>query len=342
MQHRTKLIAAYFHTKRTEQLRELLAATDAHFHKEGRWVEGNIAALAEACNGAELYPQAIGYFKEAISQRQRHNHGITLGDTVLSSWYQGLSHAHNLLGQTKEAVDAASAAVVCWGPNQREREYALNALHAALNQSPDLDAYVKQLDAETALSGQDSPLLRKMIGRVYKEKGKHAEALKNLQLAVALQPNDKEVHQWLIATYDALGQKEDGTRQLLKQIDFDRHDLALYTNLADRLKDNEGEAQRAATSIIEAGPTEAENHAAYAELLQTRNRWDEAIPHWQQVAELRRLEPTGLLKLASAQIHEKQWDHARKTIRKLQQTQWPSRFNNVEPETRQLQMKLPK
>ena len=79
-----------------------------------------------------------------------------------------------------------------------------------------------------------------------------------------------------------------------------------------------------------------------AELMQARNRWDEAIPHWKQVAELRRLEPTGLVKLATAQIHEKKWDDARTTVRQLQQTSWPARFNDVEQQTRALQEQLPK
>ena len=108
------------------------------------------------------------------------------------------------------------------------------------------------------------------------------------------------------------------------------------------MKDNEAEAERAATSIIESAPNESESHTALAELRQKQNRWAEAIPHWERVAELRRLEPTGLLKLTEAQLHEKQWDEARQSIGKLQKTEWPSRFNNVVEETRRLQEQLPK
>lgn len=342
IRHRTLLMTAYHHTERKEQLAELLAETDAHFHQEGRWTEGNIAALAEACHTCKFFPQAVGYYKEAIAQRQRSNGGVTLGDATLSSWYQGLSSAHSALNQTKEAVDAASAAVVCWGPQQSQRTDAVNSLRHVLSRAKDLDDYVEHLDQQAAKTGQDSVILRKLIGEVYKERNNHAAAIAQLKLAVELQPNDKEVYQWLIQSHDALGQKEEATRQLLRQIDFDRHDLSLYTTLAQRLAGNEAQAERAATSIIEAAPSESENHAAYAELMQARNRWDEAIPHWRQVAELRRLEPTGLLKLAEAQIHEKQWNEARQTVKKLQQTSWPARFSNVEHETRILQEKLPK
>ena len=125
-------------------------------------------------------------------------------------------------------------------------------------------------------------------------------------------------------------------------IDLQRHDLALYTQLAERLKNDEAEAERAATSIVEASPNEAENHAALAELRQQQNRWDEAIPHWERVSQLRKLEPTGLLKLAAAQLHQKQWPAARQSIEKLQRTEWPARFNDVSNQTRQLQEQLPK
>ena len=50
----------------------------------------------------------------------------------------------------------------------------------------------------------------------------------------------------------------------------------------------------------------------------------------------------GLLKLTESQLHEKQWDAARKSIDKLQKTEWPSRFNNVVEQTRRLQEQLPK
>jgi tetratricopeptide (TPR) repeat protein len=321
---------------------ELLAQTDKHFHQAGRWTEGSIAELAAALNTCGLYEQAVGYFNEAIAQRQRNNGGVTLGDGTLSSYYQGLAFAHSSLFQTREAVDAASAAIVCWSSRHTQRVNAVNSLRNVLNTAKDLDDYVKFLDKQAAETGQDSVILRKTIGEVYKDRGNHAAAVTQLQLAVDLQPNDKELYQWLIQSYDALGKKDEATRQLLKQIDFDRHDLKLYTMLAARFAGNEAQAERAATSIIEAAPTESENHTAYAELMQSRNRWDEAIPHWQQVAELRRLEPTGLLKLAEAQVHEKQWNGARATIKKLQQTSWPARFNDVEQQTRQLQEKLPR
>ena len=179
-------------------------------------------------------------------------------------------------------------------------------------------------------------------GQVYQSRKEYAKAIVQLQLAIQLQPNDRETHQALIACYDASQNAVAATQQLLKLIELNQHDLALYQQLFERMKNDEAEAERAATSIIESAPNEAESHAALAEIRQTQNRWSEAIPHWQQVAQLRRLEPTGLLKLAAAQIHEKQWGNAKQSLEKLQRTAWPSRFNTVEQETRQLSDQIPK
>jgi predicted negative regulator of RcsB-dependent stress response len=47
-----------------------------------------------------------------------------------------------------------------------------------------------------------------------------------------------------------------------------------------------------------------------------------------------------LLSLAGAQIHEKQLDAARETLRKLDQTSWPTRFGDVRPQVRELENKM--
>ena len=95
------------------------------------------------------------------------------------------------------------------------------------------------------------------------------------------------------------------------------------------------------TTIVEAAPSEAEHHQAFAEMLEKENRWAEAIGQWKQVAELRSLEPGGLLHLAEAQIHEKQFKNAQQTLDKLHRTEWPSRFNDVRGKVQQLEQQIP-
>jgi tetratricopeptide (TPR) repeat protein len=342
MDWRVRLMRAYHESHRPEQLNELVSQTEKYFHADGRWTADNIAQLADACLDCDLDKRSAGYFNEAISARQRANPGGSLGDATLSGWYESLASAQSALGHTQEAVDAASAAIVCWSPHQSQRADAINRLKTVLSSAKDLDAYVNHLDEEAKKTGQDSPLLRKTIGQVYQVRNRVTQAIAQFDLARQLQPNDTETYQALIACYDALGQTSNASKQLLALVDCDRHDLRLYEQLADRMKSDEAEAERAATSIIEAGPSEAENHQALAELRQKQNRWDDAIDQWKEVAELRRLEPTGLLKLVEAEIHQKQWAPARQTLDKLNKTEWPSRFNDVGNQIQRLRSMLSK
>jgi hypothetical protein len=342
IEFRVLLMQAYFRSQRPQQLAELIQQTHDHFHQEGRWTEHNAAALGGGCSSCSDRERAVGYMTEAIALHQRANPRSGLNDGTLSNYYATLAHTYSALGRTKEAVDAASAALICWGPTSQQRADQLNTLMSVVRSAADLDDYVKHLDAEAAKSGQDSAILRKAIGIVYQEKNEFAKAIPQLRVAVDLQPNDVAIHRALVACYDATNDRPAGTRQLLKLIDLRRSDLPLYQELADRLQGNEAEAERAATSIVEASPNEAENQAVMAELRQKQDRWAEAIPHWELVAEFRKLEPNGLLKLAEAQLHQKQWDAARATILKLRKTDWPARFNNVQFQASALESLIPK
>ena len=341
LSYRTQLMTAYFKADRPQQLSELIQQTHDHFHAGGRWTESNAEEFARACSDCGDTERAIEYLTEAIVLHQRANPGSGLNDDTLSDYYGRLAEMYSGLGRTRDAVEKALAAIVCWGTHREERTQRLEGLTSVLSEAEDLDDFIGYLDAENAKTGQDSPILRKSIGLVYKERMEYDKAIVQLRLAVDLQPHDVSIHQALMECFDATENAVAATTQLLKMIDLQRHDLALYEQLADRLKDNEAEAERAATSIIEASPNEAENHAAMATLRQNQDRWADAIGHWEQVAELRKLEPNGLLRLAEAQLHEERWDAARATIKKLRTTPWPPHFNTVESQTSDLEERLP-
>ena len=281
MHYRCLLMTAYSRSGRPEQLRDLVAQTDAHFHECGRWTEGNIAEFGRTCVGCSLPEKGAGYLNEAISQRQRNQGGRTINDNELSTWYQTLADAHSALGHTKEAVDAASAAIVCWGPQQPQRRDAMMKLKQVLEAAKDLPAFVEQLNAETEKSGQDSPILRRAIGQALQAHQNYSEAAKQFELTIQLQPTDREAYEGLIACDDALENRAEATRQLERMIELAYSTISKrYDQLAERLKDQPAEAERAVTSIIEAGPQEAENHQALAEIRQRQDRWDEAIEQW--------------------------------------------------------------
>ena len=340
--YRTELMAAYFHSQRPEQLRRLIEQTDSHFHQDGRWTEANIAQFARGCQSTQEWEKVNSYFTEAIALHQRSNPTSGVNDNILSSYYQGVALGESSLHHTEAAVTAASSAIICWDARHQEKKNTMGTLRSVLHNALDLDAYVHKMDLEATKTGQDSPILRKAIGETYQAKNEQAKAIEQFKIAIELQPNDKETHQALIACYDATQNKAAATNQLLKLIDLQRHDLTLYQQLASQMKDDEAEAERAATSIIESAPNESESHSAMAELRQNQNRWSEAIPHWEHVVKLRKLEPTGLLKLAAAQVHEQKWEAAKESLRKLKRTEWPSRFNNVTHEIYQLEQGLPK
>ena len=176
---------------------------------------------------------------------------------------------------------------------------------------------------------------------VLAELKQHDKAVTQLKIAVELQPTDSDAHEALTKSYDALKQPEAAVQQMLVQLDFDRHNLELYRKIAERLKEDEELSERAATSLVEAAPREAEHHQALAEFRESQDRWDEAIDHWQHVARLRSLEPNGLLKLAAAQVHEKKWNDARGTIKKLTQKVWPERFRSLDRDIQNLRKQLP-
>lgn len=342
MFYRTQLMVAYFHSQRPQQLETLTAQTDEHFHQAGRWTEGNATQFAMGCFDSKQWARAKRYYTEAIALHQRANPGSGLNDHALSENYLKLANAESELGNTKESVIAAMSAVVCWDARHEQRAQVLNTLQHILNRASDRDAFAVHLDAEAAKAGQDNPIVRKALGKAYQSNSEQFKAIAQFQLSLELQPNDKESHQLLIQCFDATEDKAAACRQLLKLIDLQRHDLTLYQQLADRMKDNSLEAERAVTSIVESSPNESEPHAAIAEIRQAQGRWSEAISHWNQVAILRKLEPTGLLKLAEAQLHEKRFSDAKETIEKLQRTEWPTRFSGIDSQVQQLQQRLPK
>jgi tetratricopeptide (TPR) repeat protein len=301
-----------------------------------------MAALAASCLENELFEQSVAYYVEVIALHQRTQPGRGIGQGTLSGYYGSLARAHAGLKNTAEAVDAACAAVVSWGPRHDRRADALQSLEQVLRDAPDLDAYVQELDRQAAETGLHNALVRKALGKVYADKGQHAAAIAQLRLAVELEPNDTETHQRLIACYDAAGDRDGAIGQLLQSIELSRRSIELFKDLGQRYEQMEraDEAERAFTSIVEALPNESEGHAALAEIRQRQNRWSDAAGHWREVARIRALEPTGLLNLAAAQIQLKQHEAAAETIRQLQQQSWPQRFTNIDQQIRDLQRRL--
>ncbi len=336
--YHTKLMHAYFRTGKQAELLALLKQTDAYFHEKDRWTEGILAALAYSCLENMLFKQSAAYYDELIPLHQRSHPRRGIGNGTLSGYYEYAARAYAGLGDTKKAIDMASGAVVSWGPRREHRTQALEALVQVLVDAPDLPAYIAWWNKEP----QDSAVVRKAIGKAYIKKNDHARAIPQLQLASELQPDDAEIYESLLVCHDKIGDKEGAVGQLLRAVELSRRDIKLYEQLGKRYTElnRPVEAERAYTSVVEMLPNESEGHALLAEVRGKQNRWPDAITHWERVAEIRALDPTGLLKLTGAQVEHKDWAAASKSLRTLRIQNWPQRFTDVEKETRDLEKKL--
>ncbi len=349
--YRIRLMHAYFQTKQPEALQTLLAETDKFFHAEQRWNESVAADLARSCLENLLLEQAVAYLDEAIKRRTDALNKQTTGDQTIAQYYVERAYARAGLKQTKLAVDDAAAAIVAWGAagdgiarrNVRTGQYEgnvqpLDVLKEVLAQSPDLDAYVTELDKIVAAENQDRPIVRKAIADVYFKRSAFEKALAQYKLAVELAPNDGAIHAQLVACYDALMMEPQAAEQLFASVELARRDIDLWVKLSERLESLEQpvEAERARTSLVEMLPTESEGHAKLAEIRQEQDRWPDAAYHWREVARIRKLEPGGLLGLAGAQVHLKERAAADSSLKELETTKWPDRFRD------ELNEKLPK
>jgi tetratricopeptide (TPR) repeat protein len=338
LEYRTRLLRAYFKTERRAELLAFLDKTDKYFHEQGRWGESPLAAFAYSCLENELFEQSAKYYEELIPLHQRTQPNRGIGNGTLSGYYGGMARAYSGLKQTAKAVDAASGAVVSWGDNIENRRRAIQTLQDILNAAPDLDEFVVELNRQVEETGLENPIVRKALGGAYLAKGQFAAAIKQLELAQQSEPNDADTYKLLIECYDKQNDKVGAAKQVLKSVELSRRNLELYKDLGRRYRELEqgDEAERAVTSIVEMQANEAESHTMLAEIRQEQGRWQDAIHEWRRVSELRALEPTGLLKLAAAQIHERDWKAAGETVRKLRSREWPSRYFNVENEINQL------
>ena len=335
-EYRRRLMHAYSSTGKQAELLALLKDTHTFFHQKERWGEGVLAGLAASTLENKLFRQSAAYFDELIPMHKKSH--PERGNGVLSGYYRQAAEAFAGLGDTKSAVDRASAAVVCWGPTHSNRAAALDTLVSVLAASADLPGYAAGLDEEKL----QSAVVRKAVGKAFVRKNDHARAAKQLLVAVDLQPEDAETRQLLVECFDKLGDKEKVIGQLLGAVEASPRDIKLYQQLGTRYAalNRPADSERAFTSIVEMLPTETESHTVLAEVREKQGRWRDAILHWERVAALRALEPTGLVKLAGAQIGAGDWDAAAATVKKLRSQSWPPRFNEVEKQTRDLERKL--
>ncbi|MDT8389661.1 MAG: VIT domain-containing protein [Lentisphaeria bacterium] len=336
--YRTRLMIAYHGAGRPADVERCRAAADTHFRQPQFWNETVAYQLGSACRHCGLGKHAVVYLEDAIALRRKARNDRVQGDHQLSNYYYELADAYSQLGNTPKAVDAASGAIVCWSRDIKQRRRSVSRLTEVLNKAKDLDAYMATVDAEADKTGLENPVLRKAAGLAYDNRAEPEKAIAQYLKALATQPNDVDTHAYYVKLLQQLSQKEALPDALLawhraapRDASVIKQLYQVYTTL-----EQPDQAERACTMLVESQPLEAEGHQALAELRQNQDRWEETVPHWRRVVELRELEPTGLLGLAKAQIHLKQANAAQETVEKLLAKTWPERFGDVHQEARRL------
>ena len=352
----TRLVVSYHKVGQQDKAKEALQAADTIF-KFDNLPEDQLALVAQACQRASFHTEAVNYFQWLTQRRRLATAGRA--DRPLEGYYIQLSSAHLALGDLESALEAANAAIVIWGADRKYNSDSLSHLKRLVRAvdkgefDTNLDDWVKQLDQESEKTGQYNYVLRNFIAQKYLQNAKYDAAIKQFQLAIELMPNDAQMHKHLIECYQKSRDREAEILQRVELVKLDRRSVANYQQLGGRLKelaiaDAESaagkefasQAERAFTSMVEMLPTETEGHIALAEVRATQKRWDDSIQHWQRVNTIRSKEPTGLLGLCDVQIDAGQIAQAKATIRKLKQRSWPTRFNNLSNQIRDLEKRL--
>jgi len=342
LDYRIRLISVHYKSADADAAKTLMLATAKKWTEKKWWNEGSMSSLAKVAFESRFWKEAAKWYEEAVRENERSGSRRSNWRNTRSGYYGFMARAHVRFGNTDAAVDAASAAVVTWGNDQRNRKIALKSLHRVLARVPDLDGYVKRWDAKVADTGLDAPLIRKYLGIVYLEQGTATKALAQLLLARELQPTDDDVHKRILSAYDRLGDKTGAIQALKRSITMSPMNLDLYGILAHRLNEADDKigSERAYTSMVEVKPNEAESHRRLAKVRDNQKRFKDAVVQWRQVIRVRTLEPDGWLGLARSQIHAGELDGAKKSIKHVLDTKWEARFKTAKTKARGLERLL--
>ena len=240
-----RLTRSLFKQEKNGAMKEALAAANDSVEANQR-AEADVAKLASLAVEVEEFDRAVEWYEEAIRKHESTHPNRGIGQGVVSEYYRKIAAAHSGLGRTKKAVDAASAAIVAWGPRHDQRVAAVNRLADVIRQSKDIDAFAEALDAEAEESGLEKPIVRKQLGKVYLEKKDGAEkAARQFRIALETQPDDGETHRLLVLALDKMGDADAARDQLIESIRLAPRDLGFDPGF--------GEAFRASRELPRAG-----------------------------------------------------------------------------------------
>lgn len=332
--YRTMKFAALNRIGKNKEALAVLAEAKATFKKEKRWNANVMAQFGDACKKGGLYESAVRLMRDAIAARKKLYKSVV--DSTLANWYGILAESYSGMGDTSQAVEAASNAVIACGNNSWLRKQKIAQLRKVMAASKDLIGFAKAWQTRVDNEGVDAPMIRKYLGLVFMDRSQNELALEQFLAARELSPGDTLLHQKVVECYDRLGKPAEATAALLDSIVQQPMKLELYMDLGRRLLRNgdKSEAERAFTSVVERKPAEAGSHKMLAEVYLSEGRAADSVLQWKQVVRIRPEEPEGWFGVAKGQSAAGERDAARATLESMLGKTWAARFGDIKPKIR--------
>ncbi len=221
--------------KRYDEGRIYLAALVDWMHKRNLWSPSSVRSLAYRLEKGGMFEEAGHILEKAIRLYERDR---KRPDSWTGESYEHLAKILVKLGKHQRAYEAASAAVLSFAqPGWRSRRaQAVKVLRYVLKRSPDLKALAKAHEAEVAKSGEDVPLLRKVLGEIFFARREYALAAQQWEALRLLDPLDRKNYDRLVDLYGRFGNPKAQVSVLFSRLREFPRDKKQYALLAKLLK----------------------------------------------------------------------------------------------------------
>jgi Flp pilus assembly protein TadD/mono/diheme cytochrome c family protein len=208
----------------------------------------SLTALGTAVDGAGDWQQAQADYEKALAVNPQYDDArFDLGhlefkhgsyaeaeqqDRLLIAENPKDAAAHNELGvvlmttdQTAEAQREFEAAIAL-DPNEFDALYNLAGMEAASTDFAHAAALLQQ-----ALTLKDDADAHQLLGNIYAQGGRQAEALQQFKAVAALRPGDTLPHRQLAQVYDQMGRLEDAIHELNEALKLEPGNADDWNNL---------------------------------------------------------------------------------------------------------------
>jgi tetratricopeptide (TPR) repeat protein len=218
-----------------DEARSYLSALDSWMHKAKFWNPGNVRSIAYRLEDGGMLAEASQYLEKAIRlyERSRRRPDYWTGET-----YERWAKLLTKLGKHQKAYEAASTAVLSFAnPNWKSRRrQAVNVLRFILKLHPDLESLAKAHEEEVKRTGEDVPLLRKVLGEIFFARRDYSLAAQQWEALRDLDPLDKTNYDRLVSLYERTGNVKAQIAVVFGRLQEFPRDKKQYALLAQLLK----------------------------------------------------------------------------------------------------------